>query len=134
MLAAVGLISLVGWTRAGAAFALVVGTCLGLVLWYHTTFDGNWRGEDWRSAVAYVDSRKPGAVVPVPWWTHSAVDYYGVRAGQYSAADSVWVLSWSEHGHDLPASTRAPLGLGGHRLVESRQFGWRLSAQLWRRP
>jgi uncharacterized membrane protein len=134
VLAAVGLLSLAGRMRAGAAVALIAGTCLGLFLWYQTTFDGNWRGEDWRSAVAYVESRTSGDVVSVPWWTHDAVEYYGVPARERSSADSIWVLSWSEHGHDLTASTRAPLGFAGHRLVESHEFGWRLRAQLWQRP
>ena len=134
MLAAVGLTSLAGRIRTGATLAVVVATCIGLVLWYQTTLEGNWRGEDWRGAASFVQSRTRGDVVVVPWWTHNEADYYGLRARDTSTADSVWLLSWSEHGHELAASQRQPLGLDGHELVESREFGWRLTAQLWRRP
>jgi hypothetical protein len=50
-----------------------------------------------------------------------------------STADSIWVLNWSESGHDLPASVRRPLGFGDHHIVEQLDFGRRVSAQLWRR-
>jgi hypothetical protein len=72
--------------------------------------------------------------VVVPWWSHTAAEYYGANVSSLSTADSVWVLTWSETGHDLPASIRAPLGFGEHRLVEEHTFGWRVSAQLWQRP
>lgn len=133
LLAALGLMSLVGWMRTGVALAAVVATAVGLVLWYQTTYDGNWRGEDWRSAASFVQSRTQGDVVVVPWWAHDAAEYYGVPTRDTSKADSVWVLSWSEDGHELPPSARVPLGLGAHHLVESHPFGWRVTAQLWRR-
>ena len=63
MLAAVGLTSLAGRIRTGATLAVVVATCFGLVLWYQTTLKGNWRGEDWRGAVSFVQSRTRGDVV-----------------------------------------------------------------------
>jgi hypothetical protein len=136
MLAAVALVYLGGWLRASAMTAAAVATCVGLVLWYHTTYDGNWRGEDWRSAVATVLARSDhaGAVVVVPWWAHDAAQYYGAPARDVSTADSIWVLHWSEDGPALPADVRRPLGFGDHVLVEQREFGWRLTAQLWRRP
>ncbi len=133
ILAAVGVSSLAGRVRAGAALAAAVATCIGLALWYQTTYEGNWRGEDWRSAASFVQSRAHADVVVIPWWAHDAAEYYGVPVRDTSGADSVWVLSWSEDGHLLPQSVRAPLGLGGHELVESRAFGWRVTAQLWRR-
>ena len=115
--------------------ACVVGaTVAGLGEWYSIGEGGNWRGEDWRSASEYVRGRTDGAVVVVPWWANTAAAYYGARVDDTSTADSVWVLSWSEDGHDLPAAERAPLGFGRHELVESHPFGWRLTAQLWRRP
>jgi mannosyltransferase len=134
MLAAVGVMSLAGRVRAGVALAAVVATCVGLALWYETTEDGNWRGEDWRSAATFIQSQPASAVVVVPWWAHDAAEYYGLPAHGTSTADSVWVLSWSEDGHELSRSVRAPLGFGSHELVESREFGWRVTAQLWRRP
>jgi mannosyltransferase len=134
MLAAVGLMSLAGRFRVGVAFAAVIATCVGLVLWYQTTYDGNWRGEDWRGAASFVEGQTNEGVVVVPWWAHDAAEYYGVPASDTSTADSIWILSWSEDGHALPRSVRAPLGLGRHVLVQRRQFGWRLTAQLWRRP
>jgi mannosyltransferase len=134
VLAAVAIMSLARRARVVALAAAVVATCVGLVLWYQTTYHGNWRGEDWRSAVAFAQGRADGDVVVVPWWAHDAAEYYGARARDVSSADSVWVLSWSEDGHDLPVSVRAPLGFGQHRLVESHPFGWRVTAQLWQRP
>jgi mannosyltransferase len=136
ILAAVAVMYLAGWLRAGAVTAAAVATCVGLALWYHTTYDGNWRGEDWRSAVATVLARSDdaGAVVVVPWWAHDAAQYYGAPARDVSTADSIWVLHWSEDGPALPADVRRPLGFGDHVLVEQREFGWRLTAQLWRRP
>ena len=135
MLAAVAVLSLAGRIRAGVAMVAAVATCVGLVLWYQTTYDGNWRGEDWRGAVETVHARsdEADAVVVAPWWAHDAAEYYGARARDVSTADSIWVLHWSEDGADIPAGVRAPLGFGDHVLVEQRQFGWRLTAQLWRR-
>ncbi len=113
----------------------VLTTSIGLVAWYSQADRGNWRGEDWRNAVASVDERRSesGAVMVVPWWANPAATYYGASPTDISSADSVWVLVWSEDGHDLPESERRPLGFGDHRLVERLQFGWRVSAQLWRR-
>jgi len=120
----------------GAALVAAVATCVGLVLWYQTTYAGNWRGEDWRSAVATVLARSDDAeaVVVAPWWAHDAAEYYGAPARDVSTADSIWVLNWSENGPEMPADVRGPLGFGDHVLVERTQFGWRLTAQLWRRP
>jgi hypothetical protein len=73
------------------------------------------------------------AIVVVPWWASDAATYYGAPVTSTSTADAIWVLVWSEHGHDLPAAERRPLGFGDHRLVERLQFGERVSAQLWRR-
>jgi len=135
ILAAVAVLSLAGRVRAGVAALAVVATCVGLALWYETTYDGNWRGEDWRSAVATVVARsdEADAVVVAPWWAHDAAEYYGAPARDVSTADSIWVLHWSEDGPELPAAVRRPLGFGDHVLVEQHRFGWRLTAQLWRR-
>ena len=136
MLAAVAVMSLAGRLRAGVVAVAAVATAVGLVLWYSSAEDGNWRGEDWRSAVSTVMERsgEADAVVAVPWWTHDAVEYYGARPADVSTADSIWVLHWSEEGSALPADVRRRLGFGGHVLVDEIQFGWRVSAQLWRRP
>ena len=128
--------SVTGRMRIGAATVAVVATCVGLVLWYQTTDDGNWRGEDWRSAVATVLARsdEADAVVVAPWWAHDAAEYYGAPVRDLSTADSIWVLRWSEDGPEMSADVRRPRGFGDHVLVEQLQFGWRLTAQLWRRP
>ena len=135
MLAAVAVMGVAGRLRAGVAVAAAVATAIGLVLWYQTADEGNWRGEDWRSAVATIMARRgDAAVVVAPWWAHDAAEYYGAPAKDVSTADSIWVLHWSEDGPALPADLRRPLGFGDHVLVERLQFGRRLSAQLWRRP
>ena len=119
--------------RTGLVALVVLFTSVGLAEWYAIGENGNWRSEDWRSAVAYVRGHTDGDVVVLPWWANPAAKYYGAHVVDTSTADSVWVLSWSEDGHDLSVSERAQLGFGRHRLVESREFGWRVTAQLWRR-
>jgi mannosyltransferase len=109
---------------------VVVATAAGLVEWYSIGERGNWRGEDWRGAVSYVRSRSDGVVI-VPWWANPAASYYGADVEGTSTADSIWVLSWSETGDDLPADDRAALGFGDHVLNEEQSFGWRLTAQHW---
>jgi len=136
--ALLGAVALTGIrVRAAAVLAAVVvaATAVGLVDWYRTAEDGNWRGEGWRDAVALVESRRAEAddVVVVPWWANPAATYYGAQASSVSTADAIWVLSWSEIGHPLPPSERRPLGFGEHRLVERFAFGHRVEAQLWRR-
>ena len=81
MLAAVAVMGLAGRLRAGVVVAAAVATAIGLVLWYSTADDGNWRGEDWRSAVATVIERRgeADAIVVAPWWTHDAAEYYGAH-------------------------------------------------------
>jgi hypothetical protein len=135
MLAAVALMALSVRLRAGAVGVAAVATAVGLVLWYAPSEGANWRGEDWRAAVASVRARagEADAVIVVPWWTHDAAEYYGAPVSDTSTADSIWVLHWSENGPAIPRSERAALGFGDHVLVETRQFGWRVSAQLWRR-
>ncbi len=118
-----------GPVLAGAA---VVVSAVGLISWYSTADDGNWRGEDWRSAVAALRSESPtGEVVVAPWWANLAASYYGASPLPATSADAVWVLTWSETGHRLSLSDRRPLGLVGHRLVERRDFGRRVSLQRW---
>jgi hypothetical protein len=131
-------IALLGVSRRAAALLVVLvvaATSVGLVEWYRTAGNGNWRGERWRDAVAHVDARhaEADAVVVVPWWAHPAATYYGARATGVSRADRIWVLTWSETGHALPRAQRRPLGFGEHRLVERIDFGERVTAQLWRR-
>jgi hypothetical protein len=135
MLCAVAVFGLAARLRVGVLVVAAAATSLALVFWYQSVEDGNWRGEDWRGAVATVNDRRADgdAVVVVPWWAHDAAEYYGAEATSVSGADSIWVLHWSEEGTQLPASVRRPLGFGDHELVETRQFGWRVSAQLWRR-
>jgi mannosyltransferase len=123
--------------RLGATlvFVAAAATAVALVLWYSYAGSTNWRGEDWRAAARFVSERGGGdQVVVVPWWAHAAAEHYGAKVTSVSTADSVWVLTWSETGHELPASTRTPLGFGEHRLVEEHRFGWRVSAQRWQRP
>jgi mannosyltransferase len=116
---------------AGAA---IVATAIGLAYGY-TRGPAGWRGEGWREAVAAVEQRRDEAqsIVVAPWWAEPAATYYGASVTSTSTADSIWVLNWSETGHDLPASVRRPLGFGDHRLVEQLDFGKRVSAELWRR-
>jgi mannosyltransferase len=134
LLAAYALVHLGTLLRVVAVAAVVVATGLGLVTWYSSSEDGNWRGEDWRSAVAYVaEQRAPGQdVVVAPWSAAPSVRYYGVEPRDTSTAPSIWVLTWSETGDDIDAATRRGLGFGDHRLVERTEFGRRVSAQLWR--
>jgi len=136
MLAAVSVMGLAGRRQGAAVIVAAVATAVGLALWYSSAEQGNWRGEDWRNAVATVAERgaEADAVVVVPWWTHDAAEYYGARVSDVSTADSIWVLHWSEEGSELPADVRRPLGFGDHVLIEKLQFGWRVSAQLWQRP
>jgi mannosyltransferase len=135
LLAALAIVGVAARLRVGVVAAVAVATAAGLVLWYSSSDDGNWRGEDWRSAVAFVNERTgdAGAIVVVPWWTHDAAEYYGAPASDTSTANAIWILHWSENGHEIPADVRKPLGFEDHTLVESRQFGWRVSAQLWKR-
>jgi mannosyltransferase len=116
---------------AGAA----VMTAAGLAQWYSSS-DGNWRGEDWRSAVRTVVDRRAeaDAVVVAPWSAAPAARYNGADVVDVSTADSIWVLTWSEDGAPVSAAERAALGFGAHRLVENHDFGRRVSAQLWKRP
>jgi mannosyltransferase len=134
MLAAVGVIGVGRRLRVTLGLAAVVATVVGLALWYSSGVDGNWRGEDWRSAVATVEKRTDGGVVVVPWWAHDAAAYYGADVKDTSTANSIWVLVWSESGPELEPAVRRPLGFGDHVIVERHQFGWRVSAQLWKRP
>jgi mannosyltransferase len=133
MLAAVAVTGLSRRVRAGVVAVVAIATAVALAAWYSPAEEGNWRGEDWRSAVAAVESRTNSPVVVVPWWAHDAPEYYGAPVTDVSTADSIWVLVWSEDGHELPPDVRRPLGFGEHVRVEKLPFGWRVSAQLWRR-
>jgi 4-amino-4-deoxy-L-arabinose transferase-like glycosyltransferase len=134
VLAAVALFALGPRWGTILAAAAVVATAVGLVHGY-TRGSAGWRGEGWRDAVAAVQQRRDEAqaVVVVPWWAEPAATYYGASVTSTSTANSIWVLNWSESGHELPPTVRRPLGFGDHRLVEQLDFGWRVSAQLWRR-
>lgn len=136
LLGAIALLSVGRRVALVLATALVVATGVGLGQWYSTASNGNWRGEGWRDAVRTVLTRHAetdAELIVVPWWANPAAAYYGASAAGTSTADSIWVLSWSENGHALPAAERRPLGFGEHRLVERIRFGDRLTAQLWRR-
>jgi mannosyltransferase len=120
---------------AGVLIAVALtATVAGLAHWY-SIGGNNWRGEGWRNAVATVERRAgPGdAIVVVPWWAAPAATYYGAHVVDTSTADSIWVLRWSEDGGGIARAERRPLGFGDHHLVERHAFGWRVSAQLWRR-
>ena len=136
LLAAVAVMGVRPRLRWVAALAAVVASSIGLVLWYVPKEGGNWRGEDWRGATHYVQRRAAGDdIVMVPWWAYRGMDYYGLHPKGVSNADSIWVVNWSETGHELPAADRGPLGFGDHVLAEEREFGWRLSVQHWvRKP
>jgi mannosyltransferase len=132
LLAAVAVVR--GGRRLGPvlATAAAIASIVGLVHWYASTDDGNWRGENWRSAVSALETSSGGSrVVVVPWWANLAAAYYGAAPSSVSTADSVWVLTWSETGHVLPRAERAPLGFGAHRLVSREDFGRRVSLQHW---
>jgi mannosyltransferase len=136
LLAAVAILGVGARARAALVVAVVAAAGIGLWQWYSTD-EGNWRGEDWRSAVHTVLGRQAeaDAVVVVPWAAHAAAEYYGARPVDVSTADSLWVLVWSEtKPRDVEEAERRALGFGDHARVEKLQFGRRLSAQLWRRP
>jgi len=122
--------------RTMAVGAAVVATSVGLLGWYASSDrGGNWRGEDWRGAVATVLARseESDAILVVPWSVRQAATYYGADVAGTSTAESIWVVTWSETGEEMTAADRHQLGFGDHELVERIQFGWRVSAQLWRR-
>jgi len=133
LLAAVALVGVGRPARVVLATALVAAVGVGLWQWYSTD-EGNWRGEDWRSAVGTVLERRADAdaIVVVPWAAHAAAEYYGARPVDVSTADSLWVFVWSEtRPRDVLDAERRALGFGDHVRVEKLQFGRRLSAQLW---
>jgi mannosyltransferase len=137
LLAGVALVTLSRRLGVLAGAAAIAATCVGLVLWYAEGTDGNWRGEDWRGAVRAVleSDGEADAVVVVPWSAAPAARYYGADVVDVSTADRIRVLVWSEtEPRDLEDEERAALGFGEHRRVEQRQFGRRLSAELWVRP
>ena len=117
-----------------AALTMVV-TAVGLGQWYSTS-DGNWRGEDWRSAVRTVLQRRgeADAIVVAPWSAAPAARYYGADVVDVSTADRIWVIAWSETKDDISAIERRGLGFGDHVRAAKLRFGRRLSAQLWVRP
>jgi mannosyltransferase len=131
-LALTGVRPMLRWVGAGA---VVAATAVGLAQWYAPKDGGNWRGEDWRAATQTVLAlQKPGDdIVVVPWWARRGAEYYGAHPKDVSTADSIWVINWSEVGHELTEERRAPLGFGGHVLTDERQFGWRVTAQHWQR-
>ena len=136
LLAAAALIALTRRLQAMTSFVVVCATVVGLLYWYSLGYGGNWRGEDWRAATSWVDEHRAeaDAVVVVPWWAWPAPRYYGARVTDVSTADAIWVLRWSETGDRIPANVRQPLGFGDHVVVETHDFGTRVSAQLWVRP
>lgn len=136
LLAALALTSLSPRLRVAGALATVAAVAVGLVLWYSSSDSGgNWRGEDWRSAVATVLGRadEADAIVVAPWSSAPAAVYYGAAVRDTSTARSIWVLAWSETADELSARERRALGFGDHRLVERLPFGRRVTAELWRR-
>ena len=137
ILAAVAVLGVGSRWRIAVVLAVAVATAIGLVRWYGKADEGNWHGEDWRSAVHTVLERRgeADAIVVAPWSAAPAARYYGADVVDVSTADRVWVLVWSEgKPHDFDSDERAALGFGDLRRVEKLPFGRRLSAQLWRRP
>jgi 4-amino-4-deoxy-L-arabinose transferase-like glycosyltransferase len=135
LLAAVAILGVGARARAALAVVVVVAVGIGLWQWY-TTDEGNWRGEDWRSAVHTVLGRQAeaDAVVVVPWAAHAAAEYYGARPVDVSSAGSLWVLVWSEtkprdrtRGTSRARLRRAPAR--GEAAVRAAP-----QAQLWVRP
>jgi mannosyltransferase len=123
--------------RAVLVAAVVVAMAAGLARWYGEAGGGNWRDEDWRSAVETVRARaaEADAVVVVPWSAAPAARYYGAPVTGVSTADAVWVLVWSEaEPRDIADAQRLALGFGDHMRAEKLEFGRRVSAQLWVRP
>ena len=120
-----------------AAYALVlVVTAAGLVHWYaQAEPDGNWRGEDWRGAVASVLNGRANdePVLVLPWSVRQAATYYGAEVVATSPAPSVWIVTWSETGEELNEVDRAIAAEGGRQLVEQEDFGRRVSVQRWQR-
>ena len=136
LLAAVAVTSLGPRLQVATVAGVVVATGVGLGLWYSSSReDGNWRGEDWRNAVAVVLERQAEAdeIVVAPWSTRAAAEYYGARVSDTSTAESIWVFTWSETGDELTTADRRALGFGEHRLAERIAFGWRVNAELWKR-
>jgi mannosyltransferase len=132
LLGGVALVHAERWLRVVLATAVVLACCAGLVHWYSLGKDGNWRGEDWRSAVSALEQRSgSGAVVVSPWWANLAPRYYGAEPAQAASTGSTWVLTWSETGHRLTEEELLQLGLAQHRLVEREEFGRRVSLQHW---
>jgi mannosyltransferase len=116
--------------------AAVAATTVGLVFWYSRADGDNWRGENWRIAVATVSERRGAgdALLAAPWWGERAISYYGARVeGSVPESRSAWVLVWSEGNPGFSETSRIVLRLGRHRLVEELSFGWRLRAQRWER-
>jgi mannosyltransferase len=136
LLGGIAVVGLGTRARALAIAAVVVATGVGLVQWYSTATNGNWRDEDWRGAVATVLARHGDAPILVaPWSASPAATYYGAKVVSTSTASSIWVLSWSEtRDTALSKADRVPLGFGGLRLVETEPFGSRLSLQRWQKP
>jgi mannosyltransferase len=135
VLAAIAVVGLGRWLGGVALAVAIAATCVGLATWYGAADRGNWRGEDWRSAVAAVLARRgeSNAIVVAPWAAEPVARYYGARAQGTSTADSIWVLTWSETADDITPADRRALGFGDHKLVERLDFGRRVTAQLWRR-
>ena len=133
LLGGVALVRAARGVRVVLVGAVVAATAFGLAEWYSIGEGGNWRGEDYRSAIALTQQRPAEQVVPVPYWSWPTAEYYGAAVDDTVSADSVWILLWSEDDHELDVAEREPLGFGEYELVERRQFGWRLTAQRWER-
>jgi mannosyltransferase len=135
LLVAIALVRLPPRLALVAGGVAVVATCFALVSWYRVPGDGNWRSENWRSAVRWVLERRSESdvVLVAPWSARPSAEYYGANVVDVSRAPSIWVLTWSESGDDITAAERTALGFGDHRLVERTQFGRRVTAQLWQR-
>jgi mannosyltransferase len=135
LLGGVVLVRMAARLRLALLVIVIAATGLALFYWYSPRDDGNWRGEDWRSAVREVQARRTSGtpIVVAPYWAHAAPEYYGADVSGVATASSIWVLTWSEAGGDLSRAERRTLGFGDHRLVERLDFGSRVSAQLWKR-
>lgn len=133
LLGGIAVVSVARRARPVLAVAIAAVAAIGLVRWYDTGSDGNWRGEDWRGAVAAVLERRSAedSILVAEWSAAPAARYYGADVVDVSTADSIWVLRWTEEGRPLAAEERGSLGFGEHMMVESLDFGSRVDAQRW---
>jgi hypothetical protein len=106
--------------RLGATLLVVAAaaTAVALVQWYSYAGSTNWRGEDWRAAAQFAAERSGGnEVVVVPWWSHAAAEYYGVKVASLSTPTRCGCST----GRRRAIAARIDPGAAGIRWTSSRQ-------------